>query len=372
MSNLRWAFGCLWWVGCAASSSTGMPPAATVAVKGANATIAADSEFAGAFTGVTPYVTSLSALRFENTGTAEVTLNSVQLAAVAGSDLAEWSVVAPASATKDVKVAPSTSHEFALSLRPRSSGPRKVKVTLTWNTTTTFSFIHTGVGSENLTFCPNASSTLERIYGRPTSSALASAMVVDAAGNQYFSVNANEWTDGTSPNLAVARMNADGTLGWAKEWNEPHQQTSPDPGQNAQSGGGADAMALGADNHLYVVGQRSTASSNSTFQAFVLKVAKDDGALVWARGLTRGNTPNPDIAAKSVRAYAVDATVADRVIVAGQAADNAGVLLFAVEKTNPKAIVSLETTCGTRVSVMSGGSVWRRPRRSASKNRGGS
>ncbi len=269
------------------------------------------------------------ALEVRNEKATALVLDSVTIEPLAGTLAGEF---APAAEVKGVSVAAGGTSKIELAFRPVASGKREAKVTLAYDSGSSFAFTASASGADNATLSPVLSTTSEWIVGKKVASALVGAMVAEADGTVYLNLNANEWSDRFAENVALARLRPDGTLAWLKEWNESYEQLSPDPGQNAESGGAPESMVLGADGFLYVVGQRSQSSSNSLFQAFVLKVAKADGGLVWAKGLTRGKTAVPGTAAQSLKAYAVDATLEDRVVVTGQVADSQGLLLFALKK----------------------------------------
>lgn len=149
------------------------------------------------------------------------------------------------------------------------------------------------------------------------------------------------------PSAAPSTAKADGTLAWAKIWNEPWIQESPAPDQNNETGGSADAIANGGDGHVYVAGSRSVASSNSipgSFQAMVYKANVATGQLAWARGFRNSTFATPslgeDVAWRGAMGFAVDATMADRVLAVGYTGSPSKILLMALSKTDGSLIYS--------------------------------
>jgi len=149
------------------------------------------------------------------------------------------------------------------------------------------------------------------------------ALVTDSAGNSYISGNATQWGDQFNHNIVVASFGPSGGVNWAKEWNEPFAQEQQDDGQNGQTGGGMSCIAQGSASDIYVAGRRSIAQTNNTFQALILKVRAGDGGLAWSKGYV----PEADVDV-GAEAYAVDATITDRVLFAGVVARAEGGLLF--------------------------------------------
>lgn len=62
-----------------------------------------------------------------------------------------------------------------------------------------------------------------------------STAVGDAEGNIYFSGQATQIADRFSTDILYGKINADGSLAWAKLWNGPYKDCSPDSGQNAET-----------------------------------------------------------------------------------------------------------------------------------------
>lgn len=288
-----------------------------------------------------------------NDSTSSVTLDSVTATRDTSALEEEWSVIE--YGTSDLvptdlagtTIAPGAGVSVDLYFQPRESGERTDLVTITYDGGATFEFTAVGRGRDALSFW-DVPTTFEVLQGGAGSDALASGSVGDGAGGVTFSANANQWTDGFSNNVSVTHVNPDGSLGWAREWHEDYDQRSPDPGQNSESGGSADSIDR-ADGVTYVVGRRSTSSSNSVFQSMVLAIDDVTGDLLWGSAWSPEDVTEPALAWQSSQAYAVDASLADRVIVAGTSFDNAEVLLFALSKADGSLLWSrqLDVTAGS-------------------------
>lgn len=190
-----------------------------------------------------------------------------------------------------------------------------------------------GRGRDAAFITPSFDILSETTWGHANTSSdlLAGTMVADDDGNVYVSANVTNWVDTFNHDIVVARFNPDGSVAWARQWNEEYTQEQPDSGQNGQTGGVARSMAMGADGFLYVVGRRSTAQTNNTWDALVLKINPADGALVWAQAVGENS------GAGSTEGYAIDATLEDRLIITGITGSddrNSDVLLLALSKND--------------------------------------
>lgn len=272
-------------------------------------------------------------------GAAPVTITSITLEPIAPTRSDEWTLNTSGSTSRspitvsNQMIPAMMTFSFGVYFSPRASGQRDMRVRIAYGSGSEFAFTVRGRGRDNLVISPNVGIAMERTYGRRTQTSLIGAAVADSAGNVYFSQNVTQWSDNFSNNIAIARMNADGTLGWQREWNEQYMQRQPDPGQNAESGGGSNSVHMGPDGSLFFVGNRSQATTNNTFQGLVARVDPANGNMLWARGILRSANAVPTLANQGVEAYAVSATLSDRVIVAGSA-NNGGVLLAALSKTD--------------------------------------
>ena len=312
-----------------------------------NRTIAAGSTYVkDTLDGVPPFSDGIISITVINRSGGPVTIERIELNPVGGNAVIEgdasdeWVVSQPGNVDRkpfsldNVALDIDASAEFGLHFMPYYSGERTVRVRVLTTDGREANFVLQGRGRDNLVKSPHTHSTVERVFERLKADFLIGGVVTDGSGGVVASMNANELLDGYSHDIAVVAADASGSKRWAKVWHEDFQQSSPDPGQNNESGGGAESIAYGGD-HAYVVGRRSQASYNSVFQAFVFKVNASDGALSWARGITNGASAVPSIAAQSAEAYGVDASLPDRVLVTGTFGGSANdVLLVALSKSD--------------------------------------
>ncbi len=289
--------------------------------------------------GIIAFSYSRHELAIVNEGTADVVLDGMTVTPEGETLDGEWSIVD--STTGDVipfdvagiVLAPSTSQSFDIYFSPFEAGIRTSAVDLQYDGGVSYPFTITGRGRDALSMIDFGANTLEMIHGSEDGDTLTSAADGDGAGNIYFSGNVNGWADSFSENIVVSRMDGDGTLAWAREWSESYEQLQPDPGQNGESGGSADSLDVDG-GFVYVVGHRSQSSSNSAFQTLVMKIDTSDGDMDWAVGWSPEDVNPPALAWQSSQGYAVDASLSDRVIVAGASFGNAEASLFALSKAD--------------------------------------
>ncbi|MGK0360707.1 MAG: hypothetical protein ACI9U2_003021 [Bradymonadia bacterium] len=287
--------------------------------------------------GIPPFSFAVQDLTLTNPTDTPIELTTVTLEAMEPSRAIEWNLNRPGSTSREptafdgLIVPPNGRVDIGTYFMPIESGPRTALLTIEYGEFT-YSLTIAARGRDNATLSPVVDSTLQRLYSRRPVTSLIGGAVRDPAGNVYFAQNVNEWSDRFSENIVLARMNPQGELDWAKEWSEDFEQLQPDPGQNAETGGGADSIAWGDEGAIYLAGRRSQNRFNSLFQGLVTRV-DTDGQIVWSRGLTNGNVADPPIAAEAFEAYGVDAGLADRVLVTGPAA-NYGAQVSALSKAD--------------------------------------
>ncbi len=324
--------------GGAGSGGSQASPSLAVYKPGAKKVAEGDDVAEANLDGIAPFSDGIVDLTLKNEGSAPINIESVTFTPVAPTLAGEWSLSQAGSTSlkpikvENVSLAPTMSTSFAAFFSPYATGQRKVSVEVKHEGGKTFTFTVTGRGRDNLEFSPKVSASKEFIYGDPDSKKdiFTGAMVSDSSGSTWATANTTQWLDNFTSNIAVHQVKADGTLGWAKLWNEPFDQRQTDPGQNGESGGGADSLVADA-THLYLVGKRSLNNSNSIYQTLVAKVDKATGAMVWARGLTLSTQADPPVGNQTSEGYAVDARMSDRVLVTG-GGGNGMATLFAVDK----------------------------------------
>lgn len=290
--------------------------------------------------GIPPYSYSRHPLEVRNDSQQPVTLTGISTTARPGTLDSELTIIDPGSSEpvsldlSGVVLAPGDGASFDLYFVPLESGMKTDDLEIAYESggqSGSYTIAVTGRGRDALSMLDAGSSALEKIHGAPDGDTLSGAAALDEAGNLYYSGNVSEWSDGFSENIVLSRMNMDGTLAWSFEWDEDYEQSQPDPGQNAESGGSAESIATDGDR-VYAIGRRSQSSSNSVFQSLVIAADAESGAMDWAVAFSPDDTSPPAYAWQSCEAYAIDATLPDRVIVAGSSLGNAEVLLFALDK----------------------------------------
>ncbi len=166
-----------------------------------------------------------------------------------------------------------------------------------------------------------------KLYGAPGNNddELTSGMVADAAGNIYFSLN-------NTKDIMITKLNADGSLAWAKAWDGNYRDRSPDSGENAETGGTANSISIDSDGFIYVSAAISDVSQNNIHSALILKLDPSNGAIVWQK-LWKHEWPTASVLAyMDAQAYGIDAS-ADYVYLTGADGSNR-VFVVALDKSN--------------------------------------
>jgi hypothetical protein len=313
------------------------------------------------FNGIAPFSTGVVSVGIANTSGAELTIESVEIVLAAGLKPEEIRQSKPGSTLYQAvdlagtKIAADGSATLGLHFWPFASGPRNATIIVKTSDGKQASFELQGRGRDNLVLSPTVSVESEKVYavapGKVSFFDVGGAIADDADG-LIFSGNARELYDKFNPDLALIHTKADGSVAWAKSWNETFHQKVPDP--NAETGGGADQIANGGDGYVYYGASRSTDSSNAepgSFQALVYKVKIADGSMAWAKGLRNGTI---DQAWAGFMGYTLDASLPDRVIVAGYSDGNKWAFA-AIKKSDGSIIYSrtLDITPGSAGKIYS-------------------
>lgn len=311
--------------------------------------------------GIPPYSMANADFTVTNVSGAPVTIQDVALTPVAPTESIEWTVNEPGSVSlkpmpvTDRTLAAGEALSFGLYFMPLASGPRNVQVTINYGAGQAFTWTVEARGRDNATLSPVVSSGLERLFGRSnvekSNSVQPGGLAADPAGNVYFNVNANQWDDKFNLNLVLARVSANGTLDWVRELQEDYIQECRDIGDNGEVGGGQSSIGV-SDGDVFLAAQRAL-SATAAFQALAMRVDGATGALEWATALTTSADPSPPTAAKVLRGQSIDASLPDRVLVAGQVADSAGAFLAALDKTDGSILWARTFTVGGVHRIMS-------------------
>lgn len=157
---------------------------------------------------------------------------------------------------------------------------------------------------------------------------LVSGMVMDNSGNVYFSMNVT--TSDANRNIIYAKINVDGSLGWAKVFDKGEDK-SPDSGENGETGGTAGSISIDANGYVYIVGYSETSAEGEGL--LVLKVNPADGSLIWQKewkpSWPTGGYPT---ASQDAGGYAIDAH-GDYVYVTGDYGLNPAIVLALDKQT---------------------------------------
>jgi hypothetical protein len=226
-------------------------------------------------------------MTIRNTGSADVTLVSVSLEEWADNEDEEWTLIdtelVPSPLDVDGTVlAAGAGVDFYPRFYPVQSGERGCTISIETDGGT-FSFDVTGLGAYDAYFFSQGETQLEKLLGGTSSDELAGGMVVDSLGNAIFTANVSEVIDNFTPDILVGSMSPSGSLNWARIWNGPYRDASTDPGQNSETGGGADSIAVDDDGYVYVVGGTSPNNYNSQFWSLILKLDANDGSVMWEK-----------------------------------------------------------------------------------------
>jgi len=172
---------------------------------------------------------------------------------------------------------------------------------------------------------------------------LVSGMVMDNSGNIYFSMNVT--TTDANRNIVYVKINSDGSLAWAKVFDEGEDK-SPDSGENGETGGTAGSISIDSDGNIYIVGYSNTSTDGEGL--LVLKVNPADGSLIWQKKWETEWPTGYPTASQAASGYAIDAH-GDYVYVTGECGLNS-VVVLALGKENGDLIFqkSLDIVSGTK------------------------
>ena len=232
---------------------------------------------------------SVQTISIYNKTSAEMTLNKIELARAVGVMDEEFTLLTEKGKREplDFKEAKLEASKGVYGLRvrfyPVESGERNATITITYNTDKTFSLKLAGRGRESAKFFSGGATKLHKLFGASKTDEMLSTAVGDAEGNIYFSGQATQIVDRFSTDIIYGRINADGSLAWAKLWNGPFMDKSPDSGQNAETGGTANSLALDEQGNLYLCGVNSDDKANSIFSALIMKVDGKTGEPLWEK-----------------------------------------------------------------------------------------
>lgn len=232
---------------------------------------------------------SVQVVTFYNKTSAEMTLNKVELTRAEGVMDEEFTLLkneikrSPLEFTETKLEASKGAYALKVRFYPVESGERNATLTFTYDTDKTFTLKLAGRGRDNAKFFSHGATRLHKLFGGVKTDELLSTAVGDAEGNIYFSGQATQIVDRFSTDIIYGRINADGSLAWAKLWNGGFKDHSPDSGQNAETGGTANSLALDGEGGLYLCGATSPDKANSVLSALVMKIDAKTGEPLWEK-----------------------------------------------------------------------------------------
>ncbi|HIA00403.1 MAG TPA: hypothetical protein EYN06_02045 [Myxococcales bacterium] len=284
-----------------------------------------------------------------NNTSSDMSIDSVYVTRHAKNMAEEWTLIDTELVPSPLSVDGSTLPpggiiDFYPRFFPVQSGPRSCTITVKYNGTKEYSFVLTGYGSYDSMLASYDEPSLERLLGGMDSDELTGGMVVTNDGGIVYAANVTQLVDTFSTDILVAKTSSTGDLSWAKVWNGPYEDKQPDPGQNSESGGGADSIATDG-NYAYLVGRVSPTNSNSTYYSLLLKVDTTDGSMAWEKAWSpKGKL---SVASDSSQFYGVDVD-GDTVYVTGTNLGEAEVSLVAFDPSgNVKAANSFDLHAGS-------------------------
>ena len=223
--------------------------------------------------------------------------------------------------------------DFTIKFYPVASHTRTATLTITYNTDKKFILHLTAEGRSNANFSTPTDTLMNKVLGGADLDEMVSGSVTDRDGNTYFYGNDKQIADadGFYFDLFMGKIKADGSLAWLKVWYGNGKDLSIDPGQNGESGGSSNSIAMDDEGYIYYAGVTGKRSS-SNYAALIIKVDPNDGSIVWEK-VWRPKFASSQVAWQRADAYAVDVK-GDAVYVAGSTLDNAAVMLLALKKAD--------------------------------------
>lgn len=296
------------------------------------------------------FVGSSHALTLTNVGSSPVVIEGLRWLGEADASPLEWSVRVTAEADArpweaGVELAAGASVALWLRWMPARTGSRASVLAMDLRQGEARSqrrIRAVGTGQDSLFFPPGVTVTAEVGWARPTAGAAAvgGSLGVTEGGRTFVSANVVGWWDSASADLAVACLLPTGALCWQRVWSAPFRQESPDPGQNFESGGGASSLSVGPSGDVWVAGRSGVSSTLDVWRSLILRIDGTTGDLVWARSWQ----PEPgDVTGlrQGSQAYAVDASDAQRVFVAGTTRGELDVWVAALDASDGRPLWSM-------------------------------
>lgn len=206
---------------------------------------------------------------------------------------------------QETVIEPGNRFDFFIRYYPVQSKHLGATITITYNTSQEFSFRISGKGRDNAVFHSASKTIAQKLFGGPLTDEMTTGMVMDGKGRVFFSGQVTEVVDKFAYDIFYGCINPDNTLGWARLWSGPFRESSPDSGQNAETGGTANAIGMDEDGFIYIAGSVSPGKSNNNFAVLIMKINPDTGEPVWEKAW-RPEWPGALLAKHSAEAYGLD------------------------------------------------------------------
>jgi hypothetical protein len=185
----------------------------------------------------------------------------------------------------NISVASGDTFDFQLNYCPLAGGTKSATITINYSSGI-FSFTVKGRGRpEEFTDFSNGELLMHKLWGgyNNNQDERPAGMVMDSSGNMYFAGSGKYLSSDTYYyDIFVGKVNTNGSLGWQKVYHSNYKDSIPDPGQNDESGGSANAIAIDDSGYIYVTGSVGN-GSNSALLAIIMKINPSDGNIVWKK-----------------------------------------------------------------------------------------
>jgi|GEM_PF-5926688 hypothetical protein len=274
-------------------------------------------------------------LILKNQSTHSVTIKSISLVGEGDAQAEEWALLDGESNTKELAISDLIMESddilsFQIRFSPVIGKARAASLSISYDDGGKQEFLVDikGSGAPTSEFFSGGKLVLQKLLGDHRERENAVAMTMDGNGAVYFAADLEH----SNHAISIARMNADGSLAWAKAFNGPFTDRIGNGGGVTPRAGVTNAISWGDDGYLYVVGNYSWSFANSSFYTWVAKIHPSTGDLVWSKLWSRVET----ISGSGDGSYAtgINATGDDHVFVAGSTNGSDQSLLLALQKSD--------------------------------------
>ena len=240
----------------------------------------------------------LDIFTLKNTGGGEMTLNGIDIVPGKGIMTEEFSLTetdtkhSPLSLTGEV-LQPGKTRDFYVRFYPVADEKRDATLTVRFAaggqsealTLAITGYGRAGAGKNPGRLLSRGTLTSHKLWGgyKGSQDELVSGSVVDAQGNVYFAGNDKTISEDNSYfDVFVVKIQPDGSLGWQTLWHSKWDERMLDPGQNNESGGSADAIAMDDEGFVYLVARVGN-GANTNHLALIMKIDPKNGNAVWQK-----------------------------------------------------------------------------------------